>query len=374
MREIPLFKVYMSPETLQPLNDVLMSGYIGQGEQVDKFEEELAHFIGNPYINTVNSATSALTIAIRMLRGDNYCSDDEVLTTPLTCTATNLPIMANNLRIRWVDVNPDTCNIDTDDIMRKLSPRTKMIVVVHWGGYPCDLDALIDVQEHCQELYGFKPGIIEDCAHAIGSTYKGKLLGNHGNFCCYSFQAIKHLTTCDGGMLVSPSHEFHKKAQLLRWYGLDRTRSADFRCEQNIEFWGYKSHMNDVNAVMGRYNLKQLPEILQRHQENGDYFNESLKDIPGVTLLKTHNDRQSSYWVYTLKVEERDGFIKKMKDYGISVSRVHDRNDKHRCFRDFRCALPNLSKLCKTMICIPCGWWVSDEDREYIVDCIKKGW
>lgn len=374
MKQIPLFKVSMSPDVIEPLNHVLMSGYIGQGEQVDKFEDSLATFIGNPYINTVNAATSALTMSVRMLRGDEYSSDDEVLTTPLTCTATNLPIMANNLRIRWVDVDPETCNIDTDDLMRKLSPKTKMIMVVHWGGYPCDLDALVDVQERCQELYGFKPGVIEDCAHAIGSTYKGKLLGNHGNLCCYSFQAIKHMTTGDGGMLVSPSHELHKKAQLLRWYGLDRTRSADFRCEQNIQHWGYKFHMNDINATIGLHNLKLLPGVIQRHQENGSYFDRVLKDVSGITLLKNESDRQSSYWIYTLKVDDRDGFVKKMKESGIAVSRVHDRNDKHRCFSDFRCGLPNLDKLCETMICIPCGWWVTDEDREYMIDCIKKGW
>lgn len=351
-----------------------MSGYIGQGNQVDRFEDELATFIGNPYINTVNAATSALTMSVRMLRGDNYSPSDEVLTTPLTCTATNLPIMANNLRIRWVDVDPETCNIDTDDLMRKLSPKTKMIMVVHWGGYPCDLDALIGVQEQCQELYGFTPGIIEDCAHAIGSTYKGKLLGNHGNLCCYSFQAIKHMTTGDGGMLVSPSHEFHKKAQLLRWYGLDRTRSSDFRCEQNIQHWGYKFHMNDINACIGRENLKHLPSVIQRHQENGRYFDSALSDMPGITLLKSKDDRQSSYWIYTMKVDDRNGFVRKMKENGIAASRVHDRNDKHRCFQDFRCGLPNLDKLCDSMICIPCGWWVDDEDREYIVNCIKKGW
>lgn len=371
---IPLFKVSMSENVLQPMKDVLMSGYIGQGEQVDLFEEELSNFIGSPYINTMNAATSALTTSIRLLRGDSWNSDDEVLTTPLTCTATNLPILANNLRIRWVDVDPDTCNIDVDDLMRKLSPKTKMIMVVHWGGYPCDLEALRDAQERCLELYGFRPGIIEDCAHAIGAKYKGKMLGNHGNLCCFSFQAIKHFTTGDGGMLVSPSHEIHSKAKLMRWYGLDRTRSPDFRCEQNIQHWGYKFHMNDINATIGRANLPHLPGVLERHRDNACFYYGELSDVPGVTLMKEESDRLSSYWIYTLKVADRDGFIRKMKEQGIAVSRVHDRNDKHDCFKDFQCVLPNLDRLSETMICIPCGWWVNDEDRQHIVDCIKKGW
>ena len=371
---IPLFKVFMSEGVLSPMEKVLMSGYIGQGDQVDMFEEELSNFIGSPYINTTNSATSALTASIRLLRGDDWSPEDEVLTTPLTCTATNLPILANNLRIRWVDVDPNTCNVDTDDLMRKLSPRTKIIMVVHWGGYPCDLDALKDVQERCQELYGFRPGIIEDCAHAIGSKYKGRMLGNHGNLCCFSFQAIKHFTTGDGGMLVSPSHEIHSKAKLMRWYGLDRTRSPDFRCEQNIKHWGYKFHMNDINATIGRANLPHLPGILERHRDNAAFFGEALSEIPGITLLKKESYCESSSWIYTLKVRGRDGFVKKLKSNDIGVSRVHDRNDKHNCFGDFQCALPNLDKLSETMISIPCGWWVTDADRERIVDCIKDGW
>jgi dTDP-4-amino-4,6-dideoxygalactose transaminase len=299
---------------------------------------------------------------------------DEVLTTPLTCTATNFAILATGARLRWVDVDPNTCNICLQDLARKLSPKTKAIMAVHWGGYPCDLDAIKELQLRCQELYGFCPMVIEDCAHAWGATYKAKLLGNHGNVCCFSFQAIKHFTTADGGLLVSPSYEEHQRAKRLRWYGLDRTRSLDFRCEQNIEERGFKYHMNDVNASIGLCNFPHAAELVAHHRSNGQFFNEKLAGLCGVQLMETSPDRSSSYWVYTLRVKDRAGFVKKMKERGIGVSQVHDRNDKHHCLKEFRAALPSMDILSQDMICIPCGWWVSDEDRQYIVDCIKEGW
>ena len=370
-KSIPLFKVSMSEDVALRVEETLTSGYVGQGPRVEEFESVLSDYLGNPYLNTVNSATSALYLAVHML---NLSDGDEVLTTPLTCTATNCAIVAAGAKLRWVDVDTETCNLCLKDLARKLSPRTKAIMAVHWGGYPCDLTGLRDVQLRCQDLYGFEPTIIEDCAHAWGATYEGKLLGNHGNTCCFSFQAIKHFTTVDGGLLVTPSYELHQRAKKLRWYGLDRTRSDSFRCEQNIEERGFKYHMNDLNATIGLANFLHATEVVRAHRKTGEFYNDALKGISGVTLLESNDDRESSYWVYTMKVENRPGFVKKLKEYGIAVSPVHGRNDKHKCFQEFAAALPNLDLLCREMICIPCGWWVSDEDRQYIVDCIKAGW
>lgn len=371
MPNIPLFKVYMSEDALGPVNEVLMSGYIGQGKKVDEFEKALSEHVGNPHVCTVNSGTSSLHLALRLVKDEIR---DEVLTTPLTCTATNLPILANDLKIRWVDLDPSNCNLDLSDLRKKLSPRTLAIMVVHWGGYPVDLDELLDIQHECYRKYGFFPRVIEDCAHAFGATYKGKLLGSHGNLCCFSFGAIKHLTSVDGGLLVLPSEEMLERAKLLRWYGLDRTSSADFRCEQNICEWGYKFHMNDVNATIGLKNLDRVGDILKRHRENGRFYRETLAGVSGITLLESKPDRVSSEWIFTLRAERRNDFIIKMKELGVSCGRVHDRNDKHSCLSHFKEHLPNTDLVCSDMCCIPCGWWLSAEDREYIADCIKKGW
>jgi dTDP-4-amino-4,6-dideoxygalactose transaminase len=191
----------------------------------------------------------------------------------------------------------------------------------------------------------------------------------------YSFQAIKHITSVDRGLLTLPHQELYKRAKLLRWYGIDRdSNRKDFRCEADIEEWGYKFHMNDVCATVGIENLKHANTIIQKHQENAAYYDENLKNIPGVTLLKRKEGHESAFWIYSLLVEDRDGFMNHMKNCNIVVSQVHERNDKHSCVREYKSSLPALDRTIGKVVSIPVGWWVSTEDREYIVSCIKKGW
>jgi dTDP-4-amino-4,6-dideoxygalactose transaminase len=369
---IPLFKVFMADEASGRVGDVLKSGYIGQGSKVDEFEQRLQEFLGAPYVATVNSATSAIHLALHLVK--TKCpSRTKVLTIPITCTATNFPILANGLEPKWVDTDPLTCNIDCVDLRRKVDNDTLAIVVVHWGGYPCDLNAIREVQDDCEKWYGYRPPVIEDCAHAFGASYYGKLLGNHGNYCCFSFQAIKHLTTGDGGLLSCPDAHSHDRAILLRWYGLDRASSTDMRCVQNVSEWGFKFHMNDINASIGLANLAHIDGILDRYRANGLYYDRELAGVDGVKLLDY--DRQGcAYWIYTIRVRDRSNFVKHMRSRGVSVSQVHDRNDKHECMSLARGGLPGTDEICADMICIPCGWWVSDEDREHIVASIKEGW
>lgn len=390
---IPLFKVFMANETSEEVSKVLMSGFIGQGPKVEDFESLLKGYFNNSNVVTTNAATSAEHIALHMLKRpeknvkgyhgvafvenqwDGIGPEDEVLTTPLTCTATNWPILANGMKLKWVDVDPNTCNMDLDDLERKISPTTKVIMVVHWGGYPVDLDRLKEIQEKAYQLYGFKPVVIEDCAHAFGSTYKGTKIGSHGNICTFSFQAIKHLTTGDGGCAIFPYENQAKRAKLLRWYGINREDNRkDFRCESDISEYGFKFHMNDINATIGINNLTGVKTNINTTIDNANFYNQELADVSGVTLLENKSDRQSSYWIYTMKVERQQDFMDKMKECNIMVSRVHERNDIHSCMSEFKTDLPNLDKLVKEMICIPVGWWVTPEDRQYIVDCIKDGW
>lgn len=379
-QQIDLFKVYMSSNASTEVAKVLNSGYIGQGPKVEEFERDLKTFFNNDYLVTLNSGTSALHLALELLKKSRnewpgWGDGDEVLTTALTCTATNWPLLAQGLNVKWVDVDPKTLNMDLDDLERKITKNTKIIMVVHWGGYPNDLDRLKEIQNKCYELHGFRPAIIEDGAHSFGSKYKGKNLGNHGNIVMYSLQAIKHITSVDGGVLILPHQELFNRAKLMRWYGIDReSNRKDFRCEADIMEWGYKFHMNDVCATVGIENLKESDKVIGRHQENGAFYDKNLKNIPGLTLLDRHPERESAFWTYSLLVENRDGFYKKMKECGIVVSQVHERNDKHTCVKDYRSPLPTLDRTIGKVVSIPVGWWVTDEQREYIVKCIKEGW
>jgi dTDP-4-amino-4,6-dideoxygalactose transaminase len=377
---IQLFKVFMSENAAPEVSKVLNSGYIGQGEKVEQFESKLQDFFMKDYIVTLNSGTSGLHLALDLLKKSSgkwpgLEDGDEVLATSLTCTASNFPILANNLNIKWVDVDPTTLNMDLDDLSRKISPKTKAIMLVHWGGYPNDLDKIKEIQNKCLELYGFKPAVIEDGAHSFGSKYKGKYIGNHGNMTMYSLQAIKHITSIDGGLLLLPHQELYDRAKLLRWYGIDRNSNRkDFRCEADIQEWGFKFHMNDVCATVGMENLKHAKTIVSRHQSNAKFYDEHLQNIPGLTTLTRHEGHESAFWIYSMLVDDRDGFYKHMKDCGIVVSQVHERNDKHTCVSDYKSSLPTLDRIIGKVVSIPVGWWVTDEDRQYIVDCIKKGW
>jgi len=238
---------------------------------------------------------------------------------------------------------------------------------VHWGGYPCELDEL----DRIGHKYGVK--IIEDAAHAFGAAYHGRPIGSHSDFVCFSFQAIKHLTTVDGGVLVCRDTESYKRGKLLRWYGIDReTERKDFRCEEDVQEYGYKFHMNDVSATIGLEQLKYVADVLRRHRENAAYYRERLKGLSGLTLLHYQSDREGSYWLFTVRAHERWRFMQGMKDAGIVVSQVHARNDTHTMFREFQRVLPGVDEFTAEQVSIPVGWWLTESQREYIAETIAR--
>lgn len=381
---IPLFKVYMSPSVVEEVPKTLMSGFITQGPKVEEFEKMLSNRLDNPYVLTLNSATSGLTLALRLLlnsdadvgwSGINKMTD-VVLTTPLTCTATNWPILANDMRIQWVDVDPKTCCMCLKDLEHKINEHTKVIYVVHWGGTPIDLDKLDQVLEKKKKDIGFKPRVIEDCAHAFMSKYDGKYLGNHQNICVYSLQAIKHLTCGDGGLITLPNVDLYERAKLLRWYGIDRDKRnfsrKDFRLENDVVEWGYKFHMNDINATIGLCNLMDIDFIIDGHKRNAKRYNDEFKGLKKVKLLEIEDKIESSYWIYTVLVDDCELFINFMKERGITASQVHKRNDVHTCVSEYTCDLPNLDMIEKRYVCIPVGWWLAEEQTNWIIESVKE--
>ncbi len=266
---------------------------------MEEFEKLLTRFIGNPFVVTLNSATSGLQLALR-LAGAGV--GDEVITTAMTCTATNMPILASGAKIVWADIDPKYGNLAPKEIEKKITKKTKAIMVVHWGGQPCDLNEIGAIAKK----HGVK--VIEDAAHAFGADYEGKKIGNHSDYIVFSFQAIKHITTGDGGALFCKSEKDHKRAKLLRWYGIDREEPgrSDFRCESDIQEWGYKFHMNDIAATMGIEQMKHIDRIVKQHQENAAFYQGSLQGMNGVSLLEPRGNSHSAYWLYTLHVKDRE--------------------------------------------------------------------
>jgi dTDP-4-amino-4,6-dideoxygalactose transaminase len=387
---IPLFKVFMSKDVLNPINAVLMSGQITQGPQVEFFETSLKDFIGNPYILTLNSATAGLTLALRLLKNKDdrfqwpgFDEDNDIVLTPaLTCFATTAAVLANQVKIRWLDVDLETANIDLTDLKNKLSAHTKVIYLVHWGGNPVNLDGLRELQDYSMQQFGFRPMIVEDCAHAFGAEYSGGKIGGSasaGNICVFSLQAIKHLTTGDGGFITLPNEFLYDRCKLLRWYGIDRDKrnykGKDLRLENDIVEYGYKFHMNDISATIGLYNLPHMNELLRKNRENAAYFDEHLKELAGtgIQLMNTNKKCNSAYWLYSIRIlnGKKQEFMDKMKEAGIMTSQVHNRNDINSCVEPFQESLPNLDLLEKELVCIPVGWWLSEKDLQHIIEIIK---
>lgn len=361
---IPLIKPFMPPrdQLIPRLEEILYSGYIAEGEATQEFETRLSELIGNPYCLTLNSGTAALHIALKLT---GVKEGDEVISTALTAEPTNTTIVLTGARVVFADVDPETGLISPDSIENNITEKTRAIMVVHYAGMVCDMHRINALAQK------YNIPVIEDAAHAFLSRFNGQYIGNNSPYTCFSFQAIKHLTTVDGGLLCLKNDEEYHRARKLRWFGLDKKVP---RQDNNIKEAGFKYHMNNVNATIGLAQLECLKENVHRYIENGKFFDNHLKDTPGVTLLPYYKDTEPSYWLYTMKVERRDVFIKMMTENGVAASPLHLRNDRHSVFKAQPGKTPALDVFYEQYIHIPCGWWLTDSDRDKIVGLIKGGW
>lgn len=361
---IPLVKPYIPDrDVLIPeLEKILYSGYIAEGQAVYDFENKFKAYIGNPYCLALHSGTDALHLSF-ILAGIK--PGDEVISTPMTAEPTNTSIAMVGGKIVWGDVNPENGLLAPESVRTLITEKTKAIVLVHYAGMVCDMDAFNRLSQE------FNIPIIEDAAHALGSKYAGKMVGCNSPYTIFSLQAIKHMTTVDGGFLCVKNNVDLDHARRLRWFGLDKQRS---RLENDITEVGYKYSMNNVNATIGLIQMKYVNDIIGKYIENGKFYDNALKQVDGITLVNYSPNTEASYWLYTMKVERRKDFMKMMESEGIMASPLHHRSDTHSIFKDSKRELPDMEKWYNSFVHIPCGWWVSTEDRERIVDVIKKGW
>lgn len=350
---IPLFKVAMDPRAAADVAMVLASGYIGEGPVAERFEKNFNYYCPKEDFVLMNSCTSSIHAVLMHL---GIGPGDEVITTPMTCIATNAPIVAVGATPVFADVEPLTGNIDVNSVARKITTKTKAIIAVNWTGRPADYKAL--------RKYG-RP-VIEDAAH-------GPLVSHPetGDFICYSFGPIKHLTSGDGGG-VGCSRTAADDLRLRRWYGLDRTSSKDFRCEQDIGMLGLKFHMNDINASIGMANLGTLVDKVEVHKGNAADLYAGLHGCKKIELANW--DPYSNYWVFPIlckNEKKRDQLQQVLKAHKIQASQVHARNDRHTYYWQFD-ELPGVDSFVNRQLNIPCGWWISQSDIDYITETIKR--
>lgn len=354
---IPLFKVRMSPDITSEIAPTLNSGFITQGPRVDELEEVALKELNVPNEPVaVNSATSAIDLALDLA---GIGPGDEVISTPMTCFATNVSALRRGAKIKWADVYPHTGNINVFDVERIATDKTKAILAVNWAGQFAEYDAL--------KL--FAPAVIEDAAHTWDTFDHSR---SRGDYIAYSLQAIKFLTAGDGGLLVTPE-ETHKLARMKRWYGLDRDNNESFRASQDIQTVGTKYNMNDISASIALANMIYAKNSVKMHRMNARALYDGLADLEWLSVPPHYDD--TSYWIFPLVVGngvDRDDFEEYLKHNGIQAAQVHFRNDKYTITKQFDTrTLPGLDFFSSHQTNIPCGWWLNSDDVERIINVIK---
>jgi perosamine synthetase len=367
-RRIPMFHPRISESAIERVLEVLRTPLIGQGSLVDEFERALERRLNLPHVVAVNTSAAALRLALGIV---GVGPGDEVITTPMTCTLTNHPILEQFATPVFADVQYEAGNIDPADIERRITPRTKAIICTHWGGTPCDLAEISEVAAR----HGLP--VIEDASEALGATYQEVPIGNVSRFTALSFHAIQVLTTAEGGALATRSAEDADLARVQRWFGIDRTSrkpNSTGYFDFNITTVGYGYHLTNMAAALGLGNLPGLRDALGHRQSVANAYRAGLAGVPGLMLLLESPDRNSSNHFFTVHVQRRDDFCRTMKARGIETSIVHYRNDIYSVFGGRRHDLPNLDRFEQTYICLPTHTRLTRDDVERVVDSIRLGW
>ncbi len=367
--KIEIFNTYIAPSAKEVVGEVLDTTFISEGQIVKKFETQLQSELGLHQCVTLNSGTSALHLAL-VLAGIG--PGDEVIVPAQTFVASGLVVVQVGAKVVFADVDYETGNISIESLKKKITPATKAIIPVHWGGYPCDMDE-INAIAASQNIF-----VIEDAAHALGAIYNGKKIGSlDSHFTCFSFQAIKHLTTGDGGAIAINSTDKYKEAITRKWFGIDRDNAAVSELgerQYNIAMLGFKYHLNNYGAALGLANLSGFAKRMEERRAIALYYDNALKNVSGVKLFTYKKDRQSAYWLYGFHVENRRAFIQALKSKEITASVIHQRIDRNSIFGGMDHSLVNQKKFDESQIHIPIHDAVSMEQAEYIVETIKKGW
>ena len=369
---IPLYRPYIPAAAKEPLLDVLSGTAIADGPMVRAFEQGMADYLGNPNATSVGDISAAIQLSLIL----SECGQgSEVLASPMACVATNQPVVWAGATIRWCDVDPKTGLLDPEDAAKRINERTKAILVPLWAG---DVPELYEFYRLARE-HGLT--VVEDAGEALGSIYRDQKIGATGaDFTAFSFHAIRHITTGEGALLSMRNADLLPRLQALRRYGIFREHFRDkhgeIREEFDIEYPGLNSYMTHIAGAIGVAQLDRLEDVLYRHRENGQWFDRELADIDGISVCPRPVHRQSSYWVYTMLAERRDDLLVALRDRGVYASKVHARNDTYRCFHSNtpRVSLPGVDAFAARVLCLPCGWWVEQEEREVIRDALKKGW
>lgn len=341
---------------------VMRSGRIASGEYVGKFEAGFGTLIGQTHVVTTVDMTSAIFMALH-LSGVNV--GDEVLTTAFACLSTNSAIAQKGAVPVWVDVKPHSVEIDLEDLAAKITPRTKAVLLYHVAGYPGPARELALL---CKN-HGLK--LIEDCDNALLAERDAEQVGSHGDFAVYSFYPNRQINATDGGALVCKNPEHATRARRLRRFGIDattfRTAEGEVNPASDILEIGWALTMSNLCTALACAQLPSVGERISKTRANAVKLRKLLANIPGLSAVPRGDTANPVYWGYLMFADDRDKLLTYLKTNGVMASMVHFRNDRYTGFNATNHSdLPHTNYLMDHILAIPCGWWLSDSDLDYI--------
>ena len=315
---LPYGRQWIDEEDIKSVVDILKSDWLTTGPKVEGFENSLCKYVGCKYAVVVNSGTSALDIAVQTL---DLPKGSEIITTPFTFVATSNSILYNNCRPVFADIKKETRNINPDEIREKITGKTKAIIYVDYAGQPCDIKEIKEIAEE-YNLY-----LIEDASHAIGARYDGKKIGNFADMTVFSFHPVKHITTGEGGAVVTNNEEFNDKLKRVRNHGIDKDAGErygkDASYVYDMKFLGRNYRITDFQCALGISQLNKLDGFIERRQYLVNLYNEMLRDVDFIELPHVKENVRHVWHIYTVLLDvERDKFFRYMKGKNIGVN-VH---------------------------------------------------
>ncbi|MBC7320005.1 DegT/DnrJ/EryC1/StrS family aminotransferase [bacterium] len=365
MEKIPMSAPDLDESDIQAVLEVLRSGRLALGPKMREFEELMAEYIGVKYAVAVSSGTAGLHILVRAL---GIKEQDEVLVPSFTFSASVNAILYERAVPVFVDIEPDTYNLDPDDLERKVTKRTKAIMAVDIFGHPAEWDEILRIAEK----YNLK--VIDDSCEALGAEYKGKKIGQFGDSACFAFYPNKQMTTGEGGIIVTNNEEIAKLARSLRNQG-----RGEMSAWLHHERLGYNYRMDEMSSALGVSQLRRIEKFLEKREKVAQMYTEKLRNFPWVRPPVVKPYVRMSWFVYVITLErglDRDEVIKKMEERGIPArgyfSPIHLQRYIREMFGTKEGMLPVTEDISKRTLALPFHNNLSEEEIEEVVRVLKE--
>jgi perosamine synthetase len=369
---IPITKPFVGTEEEEAVAEAIRSGWISQGPKVKEFEDMFAEYVGARHAVATTSCTTALHAALAV---SGIGPGDEVIVPSLSFIATANAVVHAGARPIFADIDPETCNVTAETIKRVITPKTKAVMPVHQMGLPCDLDPIVDL---CR---GKGLVLVEDAACAIGSEYKGRRIGAHGNIACFSLHPRKIITTGEGGIITTDDFMIAEKLRRFRHHGMsvsdiERHVSKRVIIETYPEI-GYNYRMTDMQAAIGIEQMKRLPVIVEKRRQAAEVYDRELSCLRHVRVPKIPDYASHNYQSYWIELEEsqpvsRDDLMQRLLHKGISTRRGIMAIHLEECYSSSRVSLPMTERITRNTQLLPIYPSMTDEEQRYVVSALRE--